>query len=200
MGTNVAPTYVTLVMGYLENKLYNIIENKYGLDHKNKFVTSWKRYLDDCFIIWDERIDKIDSLFEILQNLYMNNKFIIESSKTSINFIDIHISVNDYKIFTDIYRKPTDSQQYAHFKSCHQPHTKQNIRFTLARKICKIVTDKEQRKRRLIELQTNLTKQGYPKSLTQNCIARSDVIPLTELHKEREPKSNDNKILAFFNF
>ena len=38
MGTKVAPTHVTLVVGYLENKLYNIIENKYGLDHKNKFV------------------------------------------------------------------------------------------------------------------------------------------------------------------
>ena len=34
MGNKVAPTYVTIVMGYLENKLYNIIENKYGLDHK----------------------------------------------------------------------------------------------------------------------------------------------------------------------
>ena len=61
MGTKVAPTYVTLVMGYLENKLYNIIENKYGLNHKNKFVISWKRYLDDCFVIWDEGIDKIIS-------------------------------------------------------------------------------------------------------------------------------------------
>ena len=197
MGTKVAPTYVTLVMGYLENKLYNIIENKYGLTHKNKFFTSWKRYLDDCFIIWDERIDKVDNLFEILQNLHTSIKFTIESSKTSIHFLDIYISVNDYKISTDIYRKPTDSQQYVHFKSCHPPHTKQNIPFNLARRICTIVENKELRNRRLVELQTNLTKQGYPETLTQNCIARSDVIPLTELRKEKEPKSNDNKILAF---
>ena len=197
MGTKVAPKYVTLVMGYLENKLYNIIENKYGLDHKNKIVTSWKRYLDDCFIIWDERIDKIDNLFEILQTLHTNIKFTIKSSKTSNNFLDIHISVNDYKISTDIYCKPTDSQQYVHFKSCHPPHTKQNIPFNLVRRICTIVADKEQRQRRLIELQTNLTKQGYPETLTQNCIASSNVIPLAELRKEKEPKSNDNKILAF---
>ena len=66
MGTKVVPTYVTLVMGYLENKRYNIIENKYGLTHKNKCITSWKIYLDDCFLIWDTRIYKIDILLEIL--------------------------------------------------------------------------------------------------------------------------------------
>ena len=184
-------------MGYLENKLYNIIENKYGLAQKNKFVTSWKRYLDDCFIIWDERIDKIDNLFEILQNLHTSIKFTIESSKTSIHFLDIHISVKDYKISTDIYRKPTDSQQYVHFKSCHPPHTKQNIPFNLARRICTIVEDEKLRNRRLVELQTDLTKQGYPETLTKNCIARSDVIPLIELRQDKEPKSNEHKILAF---
>ena len=75
MGTKVAPTYVTLVMGYLENRLFNIIENKYGLIQKNKFVANSKRYLYDRFLIWDERIDKIDNLLEILQNLHMNIKF-----------------------------------------------------------------------------------------------------------------------------
>ena len=124
MGTKVAPTNVAIVMGYLENKLYNIIENKYGLAHKDKFVTSRKRYLDDCFIIWDERIDKIDNLLEILQNLHTSINFTIDSSKTSIHFLDIHISVKDYKISIDIYRKPPDSQKYVHFKSCHPPHTK----------------------------------------------------------------------------
>ena len=185
MGTKVAPTYVTLVMGYLENKLYNIIEKKYGLAHKNKFVTNWKRYLHDCCIIWDERIDKVENLFEILQSLHTNIKFSMESSKTSINFLHINISVNDYKISTDIYRKPTDSQQYVHFKSCHSSHTKENIPFSLARRICTIVENRELRNRKLIELQTTLTKRGYPETLTQNCIARSDVIPFTELRKEK---------------
>ena len=139
-GTKVAPTYVTLAMGYLENKLYKIIENKYGLAHKNKFVTRW--------IIWDERIDTIDTLCKILQNLHTNIKFTIESSKTCINFLDINNSVNDYMNSTNIYRKPTDSQQYVHFECCHPSHTKQNIPFNLARRLCTIIEDKELRNRR----------------------------------------------------
>ena len=51
MGTKVAPTYVTLVMGYLENNLYETIEDRYGTTAKNTFIKNWKRYLNDCFII-----------------------------------------------------------------------------------------------------------------------------------------------------
>ena len=38
MGTKVAPTYATLVMGFLEIKLYRQIEEKYGIDIKRQFV------------------------------------------------------------------------------------------------------------------------------------------------------------------
>ena len=152
---------------------------------------------NDCFIMWDERIDKIDNLFEILRNLHTNIKFTIESSKASINIVDIHISVKDYNISTDIYRKPTDSQQCVHFKSCHPPRAKQNIPFNLARRICTIVEDNELRNRRLMELQANLTKRDYPETFTQNCIARLDITPFTALCKEKEPKSNNNKTVAF---
>ena len=181
IGTKVAPTYVTLVMGYLENNLYQTIEDRYRTTGKDTFTKSWKRYLDDCFIIWDERIDKIENFLQILQNLHKNIKFTIEVSKNSINFLDIHLTVKDHKITTDIYRKPTDSQQYGHYKSCHPNHTKHNIPFNLARRICTIVEDNSLRHKRLTELKLNLIKQGYPKSLIQNCIARSTRIPIEKL-------------------
>ena len=73
MGTTVGHTYIALVMGYLENRLHNIIENKCRLLHKNKFATKWKRHLDDCLKVWDERIFEVSNLFEILQKLHTNN-------------------------------------------------------------------------------------------------------------------------------
>ena len=62
MGTKCAPTYVTLVMAYLEIKLYNIIGEKYGEEIKQQFVREWLRYLDDCFFDWDEKIDTFSKL------------------------------------------------------------------------------------------------------------------------------------------
>ena len=110
MGTKVAPTYVTLVMGYLENNLYDTIEDSYGTTARNKCTKNWKQDLDDCFIMWDERIDKIENFLQILQNLHKNIQFTIEVSKNSINFRDIHLTIRDQKITTDIYCKPTDGQ------------------------------------------------------------------------------------------
>ena len=174
MGTKVAPTYVTFIMGYLENNLYKTIEDRYATTAKNTFTKNWKRYLDDCFIIWDERVDKIENFLQILQkNLHKNMKFTIEVNKNSINFLNIHLTVRNHKITTDIYRKSTDSQQYIHYKSCHPNPTKRNIPFNLARRICTIVEDTNLKHKRLIELNLNLIKQGYPKSLIQNCMARS---------------------------
>ena len=57
MGIKLAPTYTTLVMGYLELKLYDKIEEKLGTEFSKRFKEEWMRYLDDCFINRD--IDRI---------------------------------------------------------------------------------------------------------------------------------------------
>ena len=50
MGTKFAPVYATLVIGYLEEKLYKQIHEKYGSQYAEEFIHNWKRLLDDCFI------------------------------------------------------------------------------------------------------------------------------------------------------
>ena len=52
MGTKFAAVYATLVIGYLEEILYDKINVKYGIQFTNKFVKKWNRFLDDCFILW----------------------------------------------------------------------------------------------------------------------------------------------------
>ena len=87
--------------------------------------------------------------------------------------------------------------QYVHYKSCHPNHTKHNIPVNLARRICTIVEDNSLRHKRLTELKLNLIKQGYPKSLIQNCIARSTRIPIEKLRTGKTKKAQMNKTLPF---
>ena len=49
-------------MGFIESRLYEQIEEKYGINIKNHVINKWWRYLDDCFLIWDTRIDSIENL------------------------------------------------------------------------------------------------------------------------------------------
>ena len=48
MGTKSAPVYVTLVIGYLEEKLYKQIHEIYGSQYAEELIHNWKRFLDDC--------------------------------------------------------------------------------------------------------------------------------------------------------
>lgn len=60
MGTKVAPTYATLVLGYLEDILYDKIEQSSGTEFSDFLKNNVLRFLDDCFIIWppDQNINE----------------------------------------------------------------------------------------------------------------------------------------------
>ena len=81
MGTKMAPNYATLTLGYLEISLYEKVGYKFGSHFEEVFQQSWKRYLDDCFIIWNNSWGDITTLHEILQILHPNIKFTVETSK-----------------------------------------------------------------------------------------------------------------------
>jgi hypothetical protein len=51
-----APTYATLVLGYLEHILYEKLLNSYGQEFASYVQQNWKRFLDDYFIIWNSDI------------------------------------------------------------------------------------------------------------------------------------------------
>jgi hypothetical protein len=149
MGTKMAPTYANLTLAYLEETLYTKLKDKYTDTFSEYFEKAWKRYLDDCFIIWDNSVDNINSLHIELNNLHPKLKFTMEQSETEISFLDITLKQENGNIITDIYHKATDTKQYLHFKSCHPRTTKNNIPYNLARRICTIVIEPGLRKQRL---------------------------------------------------
>lgn len=106
------------------------------------------------------------------------------------------VTKNNDTISTDIYYKATDTHQYLDFRSCHPSHTKRNIPFCLARRICTIVNDVEKRNQRLCELSEFLKRQNYPGTLVQQSIERAKAIPLAELRSTTR-RENDTDIIPF---
>ena len=149
---------------------------KYGNNIKEDFTKSWKRYLDDCFIFWKYTWGDINELHELLQNLHPKIKFTMEHSSKELPFLDIFVKNVNGKIITEIYHKPTDTQQYLHFRSHHTKNCIKSIPYTLARRIRTIITDKNLKKIRLKELHTTLHQRGYPTTL----INKAEKIPLRE--------------------
>ena len=80
----------------------------------------WRRYVDDTFvIIASERIDEFHNHLNSINN---NIQFTIEKENdNSIAFLDVKITKTENgDIFTNVYRKPTHTDQYLNFKS-YQP-------------------------------------------------------------------------------
>ena len=77
------------------------------------------------------------------------------------------INKSDSKIWVDIYNKPTDSKRYISFTSNHPLHCLTNIPFSLARRICTIVENKNVKEKRFKELKKTLLEQKYPRLLIE---------------------------------
>lgn len=172
MGTKMAPTYATLVLGFLEHTLYEKIEENLGTEVKEYLMKFWKRFLDDCFVINNGLLNTDDLHFE-LNNLHPSITFTKSESETEMPFLDILVKKNENVLTTDLYCKATDTHNYLNFKSCHPKHTKLNIPFNLASRIITIVRDPNTREKRLSELKKQLLKQNYPMRIIQQGITRA---------------------------
>ena len=88
----------------------------------------------------------------------------MEHSSKELPFLDIFIKNVNAQIITDIYHKPTDSQQYLHFKSHHPKNFIKSIPYTLAHRIYTIITDKNLKK---LTLKNSTKRIKEPEKLQQ---------------------------------
>ena len=192
MGSNVSVIFAILFMAYLEIHIYQNVRQMYPQDYAEYLIKAWKRFIDDCFLIWNKKFD-FTPFFYMVNNLDPSITFTKEEDNKALPFLDIMVIKNhDNTIATDIFYKPTNSHRYLDFRSCHRHHTKVNVPFNLAQRICKIVSEEQRRDFRLEELKTFLISCYYPQELINRAIntakdqnnyftlnlQNSDIIPL----------------------
>ena len=124
-------------------------------------------------------------------------KFTKEKSANQLPFLDILVIKDGEEIKTDIFYKETDTHQYLNFHSCHPSHTKRNIPYCLARKICTVVEDERLREERLDELESFLIKQKYPSTIIERGIQMAKQIPIDQLRSTREKQTEQDDKIPF---
>ena len=107
MGSNVSVIYAILFEAYLELQLYSNIRDIYPCDYAEYIIHTWKRYIDDCFIIWNNRYE-LQPFYLMISNLDLTIKFTKEDDTKELPFLDITIIKNhDKSITMDIFYKKT---------------------------------------------------------------------------------------------
>ena len=79
--------------------------------------------------------------------IYMCLQYILyiyknEKSKEKINFLDVPIKIQEGRIITDFFCKPTAGHQYLHYDSCHADHITSSIRFSQTTRLKRICPEK----------------------------------------------------------
>lgn len=197
MGTKVAPSYSTLVLGYLEQLLYDNIKHTYSNLHLDYFVKNYFRYLDDILLFYKESYFNVNDVHNMLNELNEHINVTIECAGRSVHFLDINLSIVNNKLETDIYYKLTDSKQYLNFRSHHPHHIKVALPYNLARRICTIVSDNDLKLLRLDEMKKSLMLCKYPESLVNDGIKKALSVKREDLIKVKlnNKKNNDNHII-----
>ena len=100
-----------------------------------------------------------------------------------IPFLDTLCTIKEGKIETDLYRKPTDKNQYLLTSSCHPVETVANIPHSMAMRINKICSEQPAREARFQELKEMLLARDYPEGLINSAISKARAIPRDKAHK-----------------
>ena len=108
MGTKMAPSYVNLFTGNLEEKF---LEKE---PHRTDF---WKRFIDDILCVWMGSRESLEALLRRLNSCHPTIHFTWTISEDSLEFLDTRIYKGSRFSETGIldietHFKPTNSFQY----------------------------------------------------------------------------------------
>ena len=132
-------------------------------------LTLFLRYIDDLFFMW--RGDR-----STLTNLLTTDRLVgytfEDETNGSIPFLDVRITREGPTLRTSLYRKPTDGQQYLHYRSCHPLHTRTSIPYAQLCRFTRICSDPVELEREKAWLGKRLALRGYPSSVVSDAFAR----------------------------
>ena len=149
MGSKPIPPYTDNFMAKIIDKAIQILAKKFNRDGEDA-MKILKRFLDDIFTIFVGTTRELHRLLDEINKIHPNINLTMKHTyvpgekeedkcqceeKTSVPFLDTLCSIIDGRIDTDLFKKPTDRNQYLLPSSCHPKQTTMAIPKSLGLRI-----------------------------------------------------------------
>ena len=154
----------------------------------------YKRYIDDGFGVWDADLDSLLKFTEHANGIHKNIRIELRWSRSSIEFLDTLVKLENGHIYTDLYSKPTDKHLYLRENSCHPPHTKKSLAYGLGIRIRRICEKDEDYNKHRRELKQQLRKRGYSGKLIEQQLKRVDALDRDDLLKRKKVNEKAKRV------
>ncbi|CAJ0949979.1 unnamed protein product [Ranitomeya imitator] len=160
MGANMAPAYANIYMDNFEQT--HVYTN--ALFQQNS--KCWLRFIDDIFCLWAGTPEDLLSFTDTLNSIRPELQFTLNWHMKQISFLDTLLIKNERgTLSTDIFTKPTDTNNLLHYTSCHPSSTKNSLPRSQFSRIRRIVSDTNLIPTRLEEMAQKFKNRQYPREL-----------------------------------
>ena len=146
------------------------------------------RYIDDIFGIWMHGEESLLEFHRLANSVHDQIDLELRHSTTSVEFLDVRVSILGEGLSTDVYTKPTDSKSYLHYSSDHPSHTKRAIPSGLAMRAKRICSTKTGFKHQAREVCNHLVRRGYPQKEVRKSIINVEKMDRSELLRHHVKK------------
>ena len=104
-------------------------------------------------------------------------KFVTDWSNTSIDGLDVTVNITEGIIETNLYVKPTDSQECLLSSSCHPFYCKKGIPYSQALRLNRICSNNEFFDKRCNGLEKYLLEKGYSEKVIRRKYFELELFP-----------------------
>ena len=125
-------------------------------------------------------------------------KFKYEYSLKKIEFLDLEILIENGKLETNLYVKPTNLQLYLDFFSNNPDHCKESLIYSQALRIIERCSKEDDAQHHLDILKERLEARNYPGDLIRTKIAQAKKWGRQEILKRKPKRKADNKVRLIF--
>ena len=196
MGTRVAPTYANIFMNFLESAMIDDCP-----DRLKRLIFAWKRFIDDILLLFLGTREELKELHQYLNSYHPTMKFDepdYDEDENSTKFLDMKIKIEENKIITDLYRKPTDRPTALLPSSAHPGHIRPNIVYSMSFRLLRICSIEDIFEIRLQEMKNNFLKpRGYSPKMIEEQFEKIRNLPGDSFIERRqlclEKKKKENK-------
>ena len=125
----------------------------------------WFRCIDDNFFVWTHGEQEVQCFLQELNKTHPNLKFMHESSKEKISFLDLFVSLCNGNLYTDLHTKATDCHQYLEYASSHPEHTKKSTIYSQTLCLSRLWSFEQEFEGDKRNLRSWFVKRSYPEEI-----------------------------------
>ena len=126
--------------------------------------------MDDIFFIWRGSKDELEVFVWHLNGVEFKINFTLNHEKDNfIPFLDVGIPKKANRLTTNVYRKPTHTQQYINWNSNHPKNLLLGVMKGLIHRAHILCDEKEDLMEELCLLRNVFILNGYPVKLVKEC-------------------------------